>query len=278
MLRIDEPSHWLLITHPDHARLAGEFAQAWGNDEFAPPEPQRDVLVAVTCHDDAWLARDLQPCLTRDGRPAAFSKALVGAYNAFEDIQLADYLRVRGQATEAVAAYNPYAAILVSMHTLNLLTEQADLTKLCAEDLALHRAFVERQRERQQSLCVAVSTNNARTTRSLPEQLDQGFRFLQACDSLSLTACVRYEKPIPLRHRHSRRDGTPVTLQCRPLGQDSYQVDPYPFAANELSFEVPFRRVARQVFPNEAALRDAYEKAPRELFTVKIVRNVENSR
>ena len=273
MLRIEESSQWLLVTHPDHARLAGEFARAWGNAEFAAPEPRHDILVAVERHDDAWVERDSQPCLTRDRRPAAFSRELVGSYNAFEDIQLADYLRVRGQATEGVAADNPYAAILVSMHTLNLLTEQADLTKLSPEDILLHRNFVERQRERQRALLANVSKIEAHDAALLPGQLDRAFRFLQACDSLSLTACVRYAKPIALRHDHPRRNGQSATLECQPLGQDVYRVAPYPFNEDELSFQVPFRRIPKQVFPNEAALRVVYAKATQEFFTVKIVRH-----
>lgn len=273
MLRIEEPAHWLLVTHPDHARLAGEFARAWGNDEFVPPQPLADVLVAVARHDDAWLERDAQPFLAKNGRPAAFSSELVGTYNAFEDIQLADYLRVRGQATEAVAAENRYAAILVSMHTLNLLTEQADLARLSAEDLALHRTFVDQQRARQRALLAHVSSRGLLSPSSLLAQLDRAFRFLQACDSLSLVACVRYARPIALRHAHPQRDGASTLLDCHPLGQDTYRVYPYPFARDELSFQVPFRRVPKTVYPSEAALRAAYAEAPQEFFTAKIVRH-----
>jgi len=272
MIRIEEPAHWLLVTHPHHARLAGQFAQAWGNADFAPPEPRSDVLLAVARHDDAWLERDALPCLGRAGRPAAFSSELVGTYNAFEDIQLADYLRVRGKATETVAADNPYAAILVSMHTLNLLTEQADLTQLSASDLALHTLFVEQQRARQQALIAHVSKSHLRQPSRLTGQLDQAFRFLQACDSLSLVACVRYPKTIALRHRHPRRDGTSTILDCQPLGNDVYRVHPYPFAQDELSFDLPFRRVSKQPYADEAALRAAYAVAPPEFLQVKIVR------
>ena len=35
MLRMESETGWWLITHPDHARLAGEFAAAWGNAHFA---------------------------------------------------------------------------------------------------------------------------------------------------------------------------------------------------------------------------------------------------
>lgn len=272
MLRIEEPSHWLLVAHQDHARLAGEFAEVWGNRDFDPPTPRDDVITAVWRHDDAWADRDAQPRVTRDGRPAAFSTELVGRYTAFEEIDLADYLRVRGQATEAVAADNPYAAILVSMHTLNLLTEQADLTSLSPSNLELHRKFVELQRVRQQQLIRAVSKAAGRESAPSIGQRDLAFRFLQACDSLSLAACVRYPRPMELRHRHPTRDGSSTTLQCVPQGADVYQVHPYPFAIDELTFRLPFRRVAKQNCTSDATLRSAYAQAPTEWLPIKIVR------
>lgn len=273
MLRIEEAAHWLLVTHRDHARLAGEFAEVWGNDEFDFPQPRDDVLVAVSRHDDAWQERDAQPRVTRDGRPAAFSTELVGRYTAFEDIDLADYLRVRGQATEAVAADNPLAAILVSMHTLNLLTEQADLRTLSAEDLERHRQFVALQRSRQKQLMTSVSAVSRQTATLFSAHCEQAFRFLQACDSLSLAACVRYPRPIDLRHRHPLRDGTSTVLRCAPLGDDVYQVYPYPFASDELSFRVPFRRVPKKVYGTDANLRAAHAQAELEWLPIKIVRS-----
>ena len=44
MLRMESETGWWLITHPDHARLAGDFAAAWGNERFRRPEPRARVL------------------------------------------------------------------------------------------------------------------------------------------------------------------------------------------------------------------------------------------
>src|SRR5690349_7253387 len=103
MIRKELPDGWLLITHGEHARLAGLFAAAWGNSQFPTPEPLADVLYAVASHDDGWSARDAAPFLTKAGIPEAFTKDLVGSYSAFEEIDLPAYLRVRGEATAAVA-------------------------------------------------------------------------------------------------------------------------------------------------------------------------------
>ena len=80
---------WWLITHPDHARLAGAFAAAWGNEQFRKPEPRDRVLYGISTHDDGWADRDKHPSITREGKPSAFSTELVGKYSAFEEIDLA---------------------------------------------------------------------------------------------------------------------------------------------------------------------------------------------
>ncbi len=66
MLRMESETGWWLITHPDHARLAGEFATAWGNAQFRKPEPRARVLKGICCHDDGWVARDAHPSITRE--------------------------------------------------------------------------------------------------------------------------------------------------------------------------------------------------------------------
>jgi len=73
MLRSESDNGWWLVTHPDHARLAGQFAEHWGNDLFLSPEPRADVLEGISTHDDGWAARDAAPEITKQGKPSAFS-------------------------------------------------------------------------------------------------------------------------------------------------------------------------------------------------------------
>lgn len=269
MIRNLEPRGWLLVEHRDHARLAGDFARHWGNADFVPPEPRDPILTAVYRHDDAWVERDSAPSLTRAGLPAAFTRELVGAYSAFEEIDLADYLRVRGRATEAVAADQPFAAIVVSMHTVNLLTEQADLSKLAPADLALHTDFIAGQRRRQAELTDLARLQDPALTDAV---LQRAFEFLQVCDNLSLLACARYPEPRDLRHRHPHRDGTLATLRCTPLGSDTYRVAPYPFDTDSFTLVVPCRRVPGGSFTSQDEFRARYAAAPVEPLPIRIVR------
>src|SRR5579863_430349 len=185
MLRLETETGWWLVTHPDHARLAGAFAERWGNEQFVSPEPRAHVLKGIARHDDGWLARDAAPQITRQGKPSAFSVELVGKYSAFEEIDLADYLAVRDRAVRLIAEEDPYAAVLISMHTYNLLTAHADRSTIAPEQLPLLDDFLGKQEEFQQSLRDKIAAN----TRFAPEQKTEraildDFRLLQATDNL----------------------------------------------------------------------------------------------
>jgi hypothetical protein len=263
MIRIATPSGYTLVPHQEHARLAGRFAAHWGNVLFpapAAPAALPHILTAVARHDDAWATRDAAPFLTREGRPAAFTRELVGTYAAFEEIDLADYLAVRGAATEAVAAADPLAAILVSMHTYNLLTEQADLNTIKPGDRELHTAFVEAQLVRQRELLTQLPPELA--PHATPEKLQRAFEFLQFCDNLSLLVCVGYDQPRPVRHTHPDATGARRTITCTPLGDSTYRLDPWPFDQPALDFTVPTRHIESAACPDLATFRAAYVAAP----------------
>src|SRR5580698_3774072 len=152
MLRQETDTGYWLVTHPDHARLAGKFAEHWGNETFSRPEPRAHVLRGISKHDDGWALRDAQPQITRQGKPSAFSVELVGKYSAFEEIDLQDYLAVRDRAVKIVADEDPYAAILISMHTYSLLSEHADRSTIAPPDLPLLDEFLAQQLEFQNTL------------------------------------------------------------------------------------------------------------------------------
>ena len=160
MLRLETETGWWLVTHPDHARLAGAFAGKWGNDRFLSPEPRENVLKGIARHDDGWTGRDATPQITRQGRPSAFSVELVGKYSAFEEIDLADYLAVRDRAVRSMAQEDAYAALLISMHTYNLLTAHADRSTIAPTQLPLLDQFLEHQKALQQALRLQIIADN----------------------------------------------------------------------------------------------------------------------
>ncbi|MGF1483887.1 MAG: DUF3891 family protein [Opitutales bacterium] len=262
MMRLETSDGWLLTTQPEHARVAAVFAEHWRNERFEAPEPFASVHAAVLHHDDSWAESDANPSLTDDGTPSAFSRELVGTYDAFENVHLDKYLKVRAAATEAIAGTDPYAAAVISMHSLNLLTEQADLSALDADNLTLHADWVTHQRARQAQLREQCRANPQMAPHASDAHFERAFRFLQACDNLSLCLCVELPTETTLRHRHPTREGTDVVLHYKPHGQMRFSVAPWPFDQPELCVPFTTRRITGRAFPSDAAYREAYFAAP----------------
>jgi Protein of unknown function (DUF3891) len=267
MLRLESETGWWLVTHVDHAHLAGAFAEQWGNDLFLAPEPRERVLRGVTTHDDGWAARDQQPQITRQGKPSAFSVELVGKYSAFEEIDLADYLAVRERAVRMVAETDAYAALLVSMHTYNLLTARADRTTIQPEQLPLLDAFLSRQSEFQEELQARLAADTQLTPEEIaPPRIDNHFRLLQACDNLSLLSCVDYPRPGDLLHALPLCEGGESRVAAESLGERHFRLAPYPFAASPLVFDLPARHVEGKLFSSVEELQEKfYAAAPVQL-------------
>jgi len=262
MLRMETESGWLLITHPDHARLAGDFAAAWGNEQFCSPEPRSRVLKGITCHDDGWAARDAQPTITREGKPSAFSIELVGKYSAFEEIDLDQYLAVRQGAVQNMAADDPYAALLISMHTYSLLTQHADRSTIAAADLPLLDRFLEHQQTVQKRLRTTIDEDASLVAEEKSEQaIQQNFHLLQACDNLSLLSCVAYSQPANLLHPLPLRSGGASEVKVQPMSMRQFRLVPWPFFYPELTFQLPARHVEGKTFAAPEALAEAFSDA-----------------
>jgi hypothetical protein len=266
---MESESGWWLITHPDHARLAGAFAEAWGNAKFRRPEPRARVLYGIAAHDDGWVARDAHPSITREGKPSAFSTELVGKYSAFEEIDLADYLAVRERAVRIIAERDPYAGLLIAMHTYNLLTAHADRTTIAAEGLTLLDGFLEAQRGYQRELMERIQKDDSLTLEEKDAAtIEEHFRLLQACDNLSLLTCVAFASPANLLHPLPLQDGGFAEIAVMPVAPRHFRLDPWPFEDAELTFRFPARHVAGHRFASSEDLEARFQAAELELLEV----------
>lgn len=273
MLRMETETGWWLVRHPDHAELAGAFAAAWGNAMFRKPEPRARVLHGIARHDDGWGARDARPSITRQGKPSAFSTELVGKYSAFEEIDLEDYLAVRDRAVRLIAAKDPYAGLLISMHTYNLLTEHADRSTIAPKGLGLLDSFLERLRAYQGELRKAIEADTSLSSEAKTDQIcTEHFRLLQACDNLSLLTCVAYASPAHLLHPLPLNDGGTSKVRVVPLGLRHFGLDPWPFAEAELRFEFPARHVEGKTFASSEQLSAAYSASEEQKLSVLLTR------
>lgn len=274
MLRLETETGWWLVTHPDHARLAGAFAERWGNDRFLSPEPREHVLRGIAHHDDGWAARDADPQITRQGKPSAFSTELVGKYSGFEEIDLVDFLAVRDRAVREIGRQDPYAALLVSMHTYSLLRDRADWSTIAPGQVPLLEQFLEGQLALQNSCREQIAANPAvRPEHKSDDAILDHFRLLQANDYLSLVACVDYQKPVNLLHALPTRDGGRAPIQGRSAGTRRFVLDPYPFDEPSLQFQLPARHVQGKLFATSKEFQNAFHAAPVETLSVTVSRS-----
>jgi hypothetical protein len=178
----------------------------------------------------------------------------VGAYSAFEEIDLPSYLRVRKEATAAVAAQDVYAGILTSMHTYNLLTEQADASTIRPEHRPAYEAFLAEQLTWQHTTAGRLGAS--------AEALRRGFEFLQCCDNLSLIACSGYDQPRDLRHTHPDKNGHRHAINCRPAGPGAYTLSPWPLAVPEVKLQLRHREIPKAAVGDAATYLKAFTAAP----------------
>lgn len=270
MLRLATSDGWWLVTHPDHAHLAGEFASAWGNELFAAPEPREHVLRGIYRHDDGWITRDAAPVITREGKPAAFSTELVGKYSAFEEIDLEDYLAVRRQAVLAIAEEDAYAAILISMHTYNLLSARADRSTIRADQLPLLDAFLAEQLDLQHALRQRLLNDRTHSPDEIDVGLTENFRLLQAADNLSLLSCVDFDKPATLLHPLRTQNSSMQPINVERIGERSFRLSPYPLREPEMKFELRARFVPGVRFGSSDELAQKLAGASMQVLDVVI--------
>ena len=262
MLRLESESGWWLVTHVDHAHLAGAFAEQWGNALFRSPEPRERVLKGIARHDDGWRTRDASPQITRAGKPSAFSVELVGKYSAFEEIDLADYLAVRDNALRLIAEEDAYAAILVSMHTYNLLSERADRSTIAPAQLPLLDEFLARQKDLQRSLRERIARDDSLCAEEAGDAaiLDH-FRLLQAVDNLSLLTCVDYREAATLLHPLPLNGGGHRAIAVQAAAERTFVLDPYPFAEPSITFTFPARHIRGKIFNTAGDLQQSFADA-----------------
>lgn len=271
MLRLETKTGWWLVTHPDHARLAGDFAEAWGNTAFVAPAPRANVLLGIRRHDDGWAARDAHPQMTRQGKPSAFSTELVGKYSAFEEIDLADYLAVRDRAVRLIAQEDAYAGLLVAMHTYNLLTERADRSTIPPDELPRLDTFLKTQANFQKELLNRIEEDTRFSDSEKDEtRIRDHFRLLQATDNLSLLSCVGFMQPATLLHPLPLENGTYTQVQVDAVAERRFRLRPYPFGESPVTFDFPARYVEGKHFGSARELQEKFQAAAVERLPVTL--------
>ena len=117
MIVAETAAGYQFVTQPDHAALAGQFADHWGREEFDRPEPFAPVVLAAYAHDDGWRDYDRRPHLDGAGHPVDFRDMPPDVWTDLYD-----------DGIDAVAETDTYAGLLVSMHGAGLRNQRYGLS------------------------------------------------------------------------------------------------------------------------------------------------------
>lgn len=276
MIVAETADRYQFVTQPAHAELAGQFADRWGSDAVAPPDPDAALSIAAYAHDTGWQAYDRRPRLGDDGTPVDF-----------REMPADPWIDLYEEGIDAVVEMDSYAGLLVSMHGAGLRRRRYGLSPSWPVTPPAFEGFVNREETRQARLADALreagrlrasdvtllSTlhDAGAAPGDVESRLWDGYTLLQAWDTLSLSFCVTPSPPgcgevgpVPAA------DGETVSLSIDPV-DGAFHVDPYPFEASPVVVSVPVRTVRREAVGGEAALIRAYYRADRERREFRLV-------
>lgn len=280
MLKTQRQDQTLLVSQPDHARVAGYLAAHWGNEDFATPgrfadsqnpeELRAETVLAIAEHDNGWWEWEAAPEVgSLDSLPLDLAAVLKN--------QQAGMDRWR-RGIPRLGGDHPYVSLLISFHAYWL---YALRTKPDPDPSFIHPLFWNRPSEslysgtreaeskfladleaQQVALTARLQADPATRLWVEPGNLKPHARLLQLLDGLSLALCSPLIPPsfgeakglgadpfdlleVPRTNWRDR-----VTIEVRPAGDRQIVLHPYPFDLDPLHVVVPARIVNSSAQPS----------------------------
>jgi len=246
MIRRDDGDDWLLISQVDHAHLAGEVAAAWGNAETAAlPHPEW-LVPAVRDHDEGWRAWERAPRVDPAG----------GIPRDFTEMPMEDATAIWSESI-ACCARVPFGDVWVSRHFCHL----AQAARESRQDRAADVAAIDRFLAEQQALQAnaARKGESLRGNESFEQLADEGYRWVQLFDHLSLYLCCA-----PRTKALALSIDDRCSIRCVPQGAWSIGIEPYPLSVERLELSVAARRIPARKLRGDDELLRALAAAPVE--------------
>jgi hypothetical protein len=261
-----DDSRLLCVLQTDHSRVAGLLAAHWGNAEFAEPTPYTSVVLAAQEHDNGWWDWEIKPTLNERGEPIDY---ITGG-----GVDRLTHTAFDRHGIARVAAQDPYAAVLVSMHLVGLNNQGWGLVPHMPDRQNLPGVpeFMSEQEALRARLLDDLRRSPEYAEHCTEARIWTNYRLLEVADQLAQFICNRY----PFNST-ARRNGPPSTLQHVPLApgnddttltldvQDETRaiVRPYPFDVDPLVISFPARLVPWRSYTSQEDFLRHYYKAER---------------
>ena len=221
---------WLLIRQPDHAAMAADVLAQWRADGLASRATRDLVLHATREHDCGWQAEDDAPTVNPEtGEPWDFIHLPLERRQAV-------WHRAIG-----LLAHTPYVAALVAHHAVTAYARYE-------AEPGWRDFFRTMARERDDR----VATLAGATAGVTFDGFLRDYTSLRSADLISLALCHGWQDRFEIDYYKGVPDGAALRLT------------PDPFEGALVTWRVPARRIPRQPYPSDAALRAAWAAAPIE--------------
>lgn len=244
-----------LISQPDHAKLSGQFAAHWGNEQFQPPRPYESVVRAAAFHDSGWYRYETSPTLDEaTGKTPPFMRV------PWDSVQRAAFQ----WAIDWLTDIDPYSGLLVSRHRTGLQRGRYGAIS--------HPAIYNSQNMPHDNMDFIIE-NEQRQEEQLRafdrHEFQTNYELLQAWDLLSLNLCNKdvhddYIDPVPMSYNEA---GESVQLKLMTIKGSEISIDPYPFDIRPFRVQIVARRLLKSKFGSEAEFRRAYFQAPFDMMS-----------
>ncbi|MBD3886075.1 DUF3891 family protein [Phormidium tenue FACHB-886] len=240
----------ICITQPTHAWVSGQFAQAWGNEQFGSIAPHQSVCLGAEQHDIGWIPWEAAPTLNPDtGYPHSFNEVAPGVHT-----------KLWAGAKHLAMPMGRYAALLVSLHGTGLY-ERFTHWKNSPESRRIVETFLQQEKEFQQQLIHRLEQDPAYAPYVAPEALLRNQRLVATLDALSLVICMGVTKQRQIEQVPAADGETTLTLM--PIAGDPTQLslEPWCFQSDEVTI-VFEGRILQERATDEQMMRERLAHAP----------------
>ncbi len=255
-----------VIEQIDHGRMAGQFAEAFGNAVFKPLVPRELMNYVVAHHDEGWAAVDA----LREQSPAT------GLPHHLTQTPLPYLVQTSKASPDFNETYHAFCGLLSSMHTYGLFNGRYGMSdfifidKIAPENKQAVVDMLSGELQRMDRLKYELSKKTESASWVENEALMNNYKLLQFFDTLSLY--------FHMTHAEARGEskflhvpdgkGTDHTLTIKPNGDGVYALAPFPFKG-EVTVSVEGRYLTPQ--PQGTDLKVIFNSTPKEKQTYKII-------
>jgi hypothetical protein len=245
---LPHPEGHVAVSQPSHALMCGQMARAWGNAAFGGFEPRAIVEAAADGHD-----------MGMEGELARLDPA-TGLPKPFDALPHAEHVPPQFDGPERLAAIEPYAGLLASLHHASFYRRRSP-TAVLTRDGRIERRALRRAARLQARLRAQCDGGEA--------EIDRNRRLVTYWDGLSHDL-LRGRWPRE-RANVPAAEGGARAVRLAPMAGElaavdapvdgRFTLDPWPFTRPRERFTAE-GRLLRERFSDESVLRAALAAAP----------------